>query len=120
MTRTITGIDGILGSLLSPAAGQCPPPARIAQEEAKSAFPMPEVPPAKKLPATDRTGARRGRPVGRSAPGRPSKEKVTLQIGTNLIAEYRDWSWDARCHLSALVERALTEYQGRFRKPRRD
>lgn len=113
MTRTVTGIDGILSNILSPAAGQCPPRARIAREEAKAALPMPEVPPGKKLPATDHTGARRGRLVGRSTPRRPPREKVTLRIGTNLIAEYRDWSWDARCNLSSLVEQALADYHRR-------
>ena len=36
------------------------------------------------------------------------KEKVTLRIPNDLIAEYRDWSWEARSQLSELVEQALS------------
>ncbi len=35
----------------------------------------------------------------------------TLRIARDLIAEYRDWSWEARCQLSELVERALATYR---------
>jgi hypothetical protein len=34
------------------------------------------------------------------------REKVTLRIPSDLIAEYQDWSWEARCQLSELVTRA--------------
>jgi hypothetical protein len=56
-------------------------------------------------------GSRRGRPLGKAiSPGVP-KEKVTLRLTTDLIATYRDWSWEARCQLSYLVEQALAEYR---------
>ena len=43
------------------------------------------------------------------------KEKVTLRISTALIAEYRDWSWEARMQLSRLVERALLHFREQHR-----
>jgi hypothetical protein len=39
------------------------------------------------------------------------KQKVTFRVSSDLIAEYRDWSWEARCQLSHLVERALADYR---------
>lgn len=63
-----------------------------------------------------RVVARRGRPSGKAATA-ASKEKVTVRISTDLIAAYRDWSWDARSQLSHLVERALTEFEARHRCP---
>ena len=59
-----------------------------------------------------RVVARRGRPSGKAAAA-ASKEKVTVRITTDLIAAYRDWSWEARAQLSHLVEQALTEYEAR-------
>jgi hypothetical protein len=61
--------------------------------------------------AEQRQRARVGRPNRTSA--RPSvlKEKVTLRVSSDLIADYRDWSWEARCQLGELVERALTNYR---------
>ena len=119
MTTSLPGINGVLDGILSPKAK--PPAApRITPHAQKTASLMPEATATERSPVTSRTGARRGRPMGSSTPKRPPREKVTLLLGENLIAEYRDWSWDVRCHLSALVERALTEYQGRFRKPRCD
>ena len=41
------------------------------------------------------------------------KEKVTLRIGKGLMDEYREWSWDERCQLGELVERALAQYARR-------
>ena len=41
------------------------------------------------------------------------KEKVTLRLSSELMAVYRDWSWDERCQLSDLVERALVQFSKR-------
>ena len=38
-----------------------------------------------------------------------------MRIATDLIATYREWSWEARSQLSHLVEQALTDYQARHR-----
>jgi len=61
-----------------------------------------------------RVVARRGRPPGKAAAAAP-REKVTVRIATELIANYRDWSWQARSQLSHLVEQALKDYQERNR-----
>ena len=56
--------------------------------------------------------ARRGRPPGKAAVATP-REKLTVRIATELIATYRDWSWQARSQLSHLVEQALKDYRER-------
>ena len=40
----------------------------------------------------------------------PPKEKVTLRLDAELVADYRDWSWDQRCQLGELVEQALRAF----------
>jgi len=35
----------------------------------------------------------------------------TFHISRDLAAAYRDWSWEARCQLSELVEQALLTYR---------
>ena len=40
-----------------------------------------------------------------------------MRIATDVIAAYRDWSWEARSQLSHLVEQALTDYEARHRSP---
>jgi uncharacterized protein (DUF4415 family) len=105
--KTISGVSGVLGELISPAprptesarSNQLP----IEQQEAKSSGAVPRTPPRPRC-------ARLGRPPGKTTRHRGPKEKVTLRIPSNLIAEYRDWSWEARCQLSELVERALAAY----------
>jgi hypothetical protein len=61
--------------------------------------------------------ARRGRPLAslkEPAPPEP-KAKITVWIGQRLIDQYCDWSWDARSHLSHLVEQALAAYHEQHR-----
>ena len=65
-------------------------------------------------PGVPRVVARRGRPLGRTVAA-TAKEKVTVRIATDLIATYREWSWEARSQLSHLVEQALTDYQAKHR-----
>ena len=107
-SKTIGGISGVLEELISPA-----PPATessqfsqlpIGRQEAKSAGTAQPT-----LPRSRR--ARLGRPPGKTTGHPGPKEKVTLRIPSNLIAEYRDWSWEVRCQLSELVERALAAYR---------
>ena len=108
MSKQAGGIRGVLDGILS-------------QEKQPSPLPAPATAiaqlPAAVGHATDNrdlsrpAGSRRGRPLGKAAsPGVP-KEKVTLRLTTDLIATYRDWSWEARCQLSYLVEQALAEYR---------
>ena len=106
-SKTISGISGVLGELISPA----PPPTEspqsgqlaIERQEAKSSGALQRTPPRPRR-------ARLGRPPGKTTRYRGPKEKVTLRIPRGLIADYRDWSWEARCQLSELVEQALAAY----------
>ncbi len=91
------GIEGVLQSLLAPPRVQ---PSHI-EDQSKHENPH---------------GARLGRPPRKSSDARSTKEKVTLRIPGSLIAEYRDRSWEARCSLSGLVEKAMVEYRHRFQK----
>jgi uncharacterized protein (DUF4415 family) len=107
--KRLEGIDGVLGNLISAssqAPDRCPNVAHQDDRPLKAAFnarqPKHENP---------HQGARLGRPPGRPGNTRSTKEKVTLRIPSDLIAEYRDWSWEARCQLSELAERALDDYR---------
>ena len=113
--KQIHGIDGILGDLIS---APCQQRARAVEtthlvEEATPSTPA-GSPPAENDGGSVQ-GARRGRPFGTRTSADTSREKVTLRIPSSLIAEYRDRSWEARCSLSSLVERAMIEHRRRFR-----
>ena len=113
--KPVSGVSGVLGELISP------------EPAAKESGPKMEPPPTTQDPrhaGTPKTStaprsqrARLGRPPGQSLQQTGPKEKVTLRIPSDLIAEYRDWSWDARCQLSELVERALAGYLTSRRRP---
>jgi uncharacterized protein (DUF4415 family) len=107
-TKTIGGISGVLGELISTAPVSTESPR---QEHASA--PRQEPHPAGDLQSTGPRArrARLGRPPGNTRRETVPKEKVTLRIPSDLIAEYRDWSWEARCQLSELVEQALVTYQ---------
>ena len=98
--RRLEGIDGILGNLISA------PPKKTVQHPNVARLQEHENP----------QRARLGRPPGRSDNGHSPKEKATFRISSDLIAEYRDRSWEARCSLSGLVEEAMTAYRRRFRE----
>ena len=107
--QTVSGISGVLGELISPppASNESTPekqPSYLIQEPESACTKM-------SAPTHEPCRARRGRPPGSSVRHDVPKEKVTLRIPSDLIAEYRDWSWEARCQLSELVERALTAYR---------
>ena len=113
--KRIAGIDRVLDQVLSPPAHHHRTIAQDAAQATESPARTPSVRAAGEPPVFGRMEARRGRPVGRRISGPSSTEKVTLRISRHLVAEYRDWSWDARCDLSHLVERALDEYRDRHR-----
>lgn len=104
------GITGVLDQIIStrePGRGNypenVPSPTRLHDQPHSSiSIPVPRV------------VARRGRPPGKAAAAAP-REKFTVRIATELIATYRDWSWQARSQLSHLVEQALMDYQERNR-----
>ena len=108
--RIINGITGVLGELISsaPSSGELP---SCEQPSGANQKPKPvKSPEATSIPSRR---ARLGRPLGVSNRGARPKEKVTLHVPSVLISEYRDWSWEARCSLSALVEKAMVDF---FRK----
>jgi hypothetical protein len=114
--QDVGGIHNVLDGLLSPvhqpsvsSEAESPKPV----EKHRAAMAKPKIP--KTPPKT--AGARRGRPLGQSTPVEP-KSKVTLWLSQPLVNSYRDWSWEARCQFSHLVERALADYCGRERKAR--
>ena len=106
--KTIGGISGVLGELISSAPASRELPSHK-QSSAASREPEPAGTPEPTPPRPRR--ARLGRPPGNTTRHPGPKEKVTLRIPSDLIAEYRDWSWEARCQLSELVERALATYR---------
>jgi hypothetical protein len=112
----IAGIGGVLGDLITRAPISEDPPQGAAGAE-------PGPPPDSATPAmidaysNTRPCTRLGRPPGRGALGTAPKDKVTVRIATKLIAEYRDWSWEQRCQLGELVERALASYRDLHRRP---
>jgi hypothetical protein len=112
--QSLGGIQNVLDGLLSPAN----PPSVLLEAEnqrpvekhrAKIVKPI-----ATETPSQTST-ARRGRPLGKSTPAVQPKAKVTLWLSQPLVDSYRDWSWEARCQFSHLVERALEDYSQRER-----
>ena len=108
--KPISGVSGVLGELISEPQPEPPAPA------APSTIPL-KTPPnaaAKEKPsANTKSRARLGRPPGRQAEATTPKEKITVRIDARLAALYRDWSWERRCQLGELVERALRDYRKR-------
>ena len=112
--KPVSGVSGVLGELISPE-----PAVKETAREKNECTAIRDTKPTgrPKAPTASRPQrARLGRPPGNSSRDAGPKEKVTLRIPTDLIAEYRDWSWDARCQLSELVERALAAYHASHRR----
>jgi len=107
--KQVSGISGVLEELVSPepAANESGPKKQPSAESRKPNPARTPDPP----PASRPCRARLGRPPGSNARHTRPKEKVTLRIPSDLISEYRDWSWEARCQLSDLVEQALSSYR---------
>jgi uncharacterized protein (DUF4415 family) len=112
--KPVSGVSGVLGELISPE-----PAVKETAREKNESTAIRDAKPANRAmsPAASQSQrARLGRPPGFSSRTAGPKEKVTLRIPSALIAEYRDWSWDARCQLSELVERALAAYHASHRR----
>jgi uncharacterized protein (DUF4415 family) len=99
---TIQGVHGVLQTLLTEPVESGSEDAKNRQRSSrKKAKPATSSRPA--------TKARLGRPPQSSASS-TGRQKVTVRIRPDLIDAYRDQSWDARCSLSRLVEKAMSEY----------
>ena len=123
MAQKLKGVGGVLTGLISSEPAQPAPP------EAATPPVIEEQPPeAEKLDATEppalspqidkprqkpqgRIAARRGRPPGQKPGEAADKEKVTLRLNKELMDDYRDWSWEERCQVGELVEKALLQYR---------
>ena len=101
----VPGITGLLDGILTPADK---PAGDAGRQDVQ---PVTEASSERLTPSTVRVRprVRLGRPPGRSRTSQP-KEKLTVWVERSLIDSYREWTWQARCQLSHLVERALVAY----------
>lgn len=123
MAQKLKGVGGVLGGLISPEPAQSEPPAVGAESEQnlpsteveRTETPERPAPPAETVKsrpkAPGRIAARRGRPPGQKPGEAADKEKVTLRLNKELMDDYRDWSWEERCQLGELVEKAMLQYR---------
>lgn len=111
--KSLCGIDGVLGNLISSPSLKKNAAHKKEQSIKTQSSSVAVVQRATANGYSAMQGARRGRPLGRQCDVPFPKEKVTLRISSELATEYRDWSWEARCSLSGLVEKALAEYSRR-------
>jgi uncharacterized protein (DUF4415 family) len=110
MSKKIAGIQGILGTYVTSQND-----AQVAPE-ANQGTQSPDLDESRsKSQRASNKRARLGRPPGIAKGTSPRKEKATLRIEAELMSDYRDWSWDQRCQLGELVERALADYRRRHR-----
>jgi hypothetical protein len=122
VAQRLKGVGGVLGGLITPDAAEAPAMPELPTELEQEAIPESKETPAKRekstRPATSSParGARRGRPPGQKTGEGAEKEKITLRISKALADEYRDWSWEERCQLGELVERAMSQYRKNRRK----
>ena len=115
-TAQVRGITGLLDGILTPDERPAARPAGKPSEDAPSMTDRPTDSLVGRVdtPKHTRPTVRRGRPPGRGRISQP-KEKVTVWIERGLIDSYRDWTWQARCQLSHIVERALAAYHEQHR-----
>lgn len=76
-------------------------------EQPKSALPEQTARGGKQM----KKRARTGRPPGVPSGSRSAKAKATMHIDATLMDFYRDWSWEERCNLGQLIERAMLLYK---------
>ena len=110
--RADTGVKGFFDDYGKAGGGLEALPVQV--ENAKESPPK-RVPRTPTRPAvkTERVRARVGRPPGVANGSRSQKEKATMHINAALLDFYRDWSWEARCNLGELIERAMVAYRAR-------
>ena len=96
--KSIAGIGGVIGGLISEP--------RLAADDLQRSQREVTASPA-------RPHARTGRPPGRAASTSAQREKLTVRIDADLLEQYRDWSWEARCNLGELVSQAMRQYLGK-------
>lgn len=122
MAKAIGGVKGVLGELLSnepeaAATRQAPKQVNRPARKEQPASPQTVEEHEGSKPEPERLSSRRGRPLGRKPGTMPLKQKTSVWLSASLIARYREWSWEDRCNLGELIERALVEYRRRHDKP---
>lgn len=115
--KRISGISGVLEELITTRSAAESTATKNSTPEADRAGTIALAPVPGKIDKA-RSCARLGRPPGPRRKPTPPKDKVTLRIDAELLADYREWSWDERCQLGELVERALIEFRKRFHSRR--
>lgn len=117
--KPLRGVGGVLDGLISEPAQPtqqetATPPEMITRAE-PAALEVPPAPSARseksRPKASPRVATRLGRPPGQKAGEVGEKEKVTLRLSKELADDYREWSWEERCQLGELVEKAMTHYR---------
>ena len=108
--KGLPNLGGILDNLVSTRGEAGPRRREIAPQRPDYVRPRGKSHPDGNGPSRANTGARRGRPMGSRTRDDVAKEKVSFRIPCRLVAEYRSWSWEARCSLSTLAERAMAEF----------
>jgi hypothetical protein len=109
--KTISGISGVLEELISPTTASTTSATRDHRQPATFSRDTGSAGGPESSRNQGCRCARLGRPPGSQRLSSSPKQKVTLRVSSNLITDYRDWSWEARCQLSDLVEQALLAYQ---------
>jgi hypothetical protein len=131
MARQLKGVGGVLGGLISesPEQAKAPTPPQ-GESQVVPAEPPPEVSESAGRPQgagiadrarrakdegpSEKPRVRRGRPPKRAGEvtleQAVQREKVTLRLDTNLMNQYRDWTWERRCQLHDLIEEAMAQY----------
>jgi hypothetical protein len=107
MAQQLKGVGGVLEGLISPDLLVAKPEVILDRREKSTSVPAGDA----EGPKPHQHGARRGRPPGTRAGEELVREKTTLRLDKRLMDEYRDWSWEERCQLGELVERALNHYR---------
>ena len=113
---------GILGCgpVILGTAGECARLLERAQERVAGGEEPQAVARRKPVERSDRgerkLKARTGRPPGKQSSGdkKEKKTKATIWVPEQLWEEYKEASWEKRCHIGELVTRALAEYHSRY------
>jgi uncharacterized protein (DUF4415 family) len=106
--KEVGGVRGVLGDLISTSSTEKSNDSDSLPVQCKRST---TISPSVEQPEPRRVPARLGRPAGRQSGQVPPKEKITVRIDARLAAVYREWSWDQRCQLGELIERALRAYR---------
>src|SRR5688572_9797445 len=111
--RTDTGVKGYFNDF-GKAAPVKAKPVQVEPPKAPAATPTPAK---TTVGNVEKARARVGRPPGVTSRTRPQKGRATMYVNQALLDYYRDWSWDARCSLGELIERAMVKYKETHNRP---